>query len=93
MTRSPLTDAQPDYADKVGANEWHPIGDLKAVLEVIKSIGPVPSKGWHWSLSRSWRCKYIHLQIDMRDGGFTLSDRDGFRISPDELRYQKAVDA
>lgn len=85
-------DADPTYEAKVRANEWHDVKDLQEVLKVIASIGQFPPDGWHWTQSRGWRCKYIGLQIDMRDGGFTLTDREGRRISLDELRYQRPKD-
>ncbi len=81
-------DANPTYGEKVKANEWHEASDLQQILSVIRDIGELPSKGWHWTMSRSWRCKYIDLRIDMRDGGFILKDRNGTRISLDELRNQ-----
>lgn len=43
-------------------------------------------EGWQW-INNS-RCKYISLRIDMRDGGFIIVDRDGTRISFDQLKYQ-----
>lgn len=42
--------------------------------------------GWQWI--KNSRCKYIELRIDMRDGGFIIKDRDGKRISFDQLKYQ-----
>lgn len=87
-----MEDADQNYADRIYNNEWHDRKDLNEVLKVIASIGLVPSKGWHWTRSRSWRCKYIDLRIDMRDGGFILMDQAMRRISLDELRYQSRRD-
>lgn len=42
--------------------------------------------GWHWPMNT--RCKYISLRIDMRDGAFVLLDRDGKRITLEQLRWQ-----
>lgn len=34
--------------------------------------------------------KYVSIKIDMRDGGFILMDRDGKRISLEEIKSQEA---
>lgn len=63
--------------DKV---EWDCVDDVLAVLELAR-------KGeWEWFGNS--KCKYIELRIDMRDGYCILRDREGNRISPDELRRQ-----
>jgi hypothetical protein len=41
-----------------------------------------------WSWVKNWNKEYISLRIDMRDGAFVLQDRDGNRITLDELKHQ-----
>jgi len=41
---------------------------------------------WRWS--RNTKCKYVTIRIDMRDGMCLLMDRDGERISLEELAFQ-----
>lgn len=45
-------------------------------------------KGRGWSWSSNSECKYISIRIDMRDGAFILLNRDGQRISFEQLQYQ-----
>lgn len=42
-----------------------------------------------WMWIKNMRCKYISLRIDMRDGTFIILDRDGNRISFDDLKRQR----
>lgn len=73
-------------------NEWH---DRSEMNEVIKTLGQLSNpnndifKDWNWSRSEGMRCKYITIQIDMRDGGFILKDRDGKSISLEQIRRQE----
>lgn len=85
-----MIDADPNFAEKLKTNTWEK--NFDEVVEVIKKLSACQDKGdfktWSWTKSRDWRCKYISLHIDMRDGGFTIRDKDGYRISLEELKFQ-----
>ena len=38
--------------------------------------------------SVDWNCKYIEIRFDMRDGGFTLRNKEGERINLEQLKWQ-----
>lgn len=61
-------------------NIWDHIDDFKKVHNMrIK-------KEWTWV--RNWDCKYIELRIDMRSGHCIIKNKNGDRISPEQLEYQ-----
>ena len=59
-------------------NTWD---DIEPVLAAIKS------KRWSWY--RNPRCKYIDIRIDMRDKKCIVKDRNGVRINPKDVAFQK----
>lgn len=59
---------------------WDNIDDFLRVMNEVKA------GNWHWA--RNMKCKYVDLRVDMRDGGCIIKDRDGNRISPQQLAYQ-----
>lgn len=61
---------------------WVPI---EKVLEVVVKA---KEKTWHWHESRGFRCKYIDIRIDMREGHCMIRDRNGNHITLEELQYQ-----
>ena len=67
-------------AQKSAANVWDHIDDALAVIELARA--------GKWSPYENFRCKYIELRIDMRDGGCIIKDQEGNRIDPAELRKQ-----
>lgn len=69
-----------DTAEKIKTNTWDNIDDFLAVLDRAR-------KG-EWKWTANVRCKYVNLHIDMRDGGCIIEDRDGVRISPEDLAKQ-----
>jgi len=85
-----------EFEAKVNANIWET--NFDEVIAFIKSAAiedPYEEDGMtlkpgaiDWSWIKNSLCKYIKLSIDMRDGGFILMDRDGNRISLDQLKYQ-----
>ena len=69
---------------------WEPRGNLQKVIDVINESATAldnNNEAWRWMFNT--RCKYIELRIDMRDGAFILKDREGTRISLEELKAQK----
>lgn len=82
------------------ANQWHPREDLQKTLDALLPLC-TPDKekpwksisGWRWSANPDWRAKYVDIRIDMRDGGFILMDRNGKRISLDQIQAQDRDDA
>ena len=68
-------------ASKFYHNSWDKLKEVgEAVVEVLKD------KEWSWI--RNWGCKYISMRIDMRSGHCVLVNKDGERISIDQLKYQ-----
>lgn len=61
-------------------NEWDHLRDFGKVWELQRE------GKWHWYANP--QCKYVELRIDMRDGGCIIKDRDGNRISPEQLSFQ-----
>ena len=66
--------------DKQRFNVWDKLATVTDV--VAKSL----SGEWLWW--RNSRCKYINVRIDMRSGNCIITDNDGKRIGPAELRHQ-----
>lgn len=66
--------------EKIKTNTWDHIKDVLPVIEDMRR------KKWSWAMNS--RCKYIELRIDTRDGGCIIMDRDGERISLDQLKRQ-----
>lgn len=75
----------PEFAAKIEKNEWESSGTFDSLINTIKELLSASNK---WSWLGNNRCKYIEIRIDMRDGGFVLLDRDGSRISFDQLKWQ-----
>lgn len=72
-----------EFEEMVKANEWHT--DLNETIDTTKSL----LSSWpDWSWYKNQRCKYIDIRIDMRNGGHTIRDRNGERISLDQLKWQ-----
>ena len=65
---------------KKEANIWDNIEDFLKVLKMMRE------KKWSWINNSP--CKYVNLRVDMRDGGCIIMNREGERISPQELEYQ-----
>lgn len=63
---------------------------LQEVVDFIKeaSSPEQPRKKGEWCWTRNSRCKYVELVVDMRDGEFTILDRDRKKISFEDLKYQ-----
>lgn len=74
----------PEFLAKVERNEWEE-GNFQEVVDVIKAQSSHEAK---WSWARNWNCKYVNLRIDMRDGGFIITNDKGQRISLEHLKYQ-----
>lgn len=58
---------------------------------LIKPIGepePEDAEENRWSWAYNHNCKYINIRIDMRDGGFTLSNDTDGRINLERLKWQ-----
>lgn len=51
--------------------------------DVVSIVRAAVAKKWQWT--KNFRCKYITVRIDMRDGGCIIMDRDGERITPNQL--------
>jgi len=63
---------------------------LQEVVDFIKqaSSPEQPRKKGEWCWTKNTPCKYVEIVIDMRDGGFTILDRDRNIMSFEALKYQ-----
>jgi hypothetical protein len=59
--------------------EWIP---FRSVAATILNLGD-----WEWF--RNSQCKYIKVWIDMRDGRCVIFDRDGNRLTLEDLKRQE----
>ena len=88
----------PEFEAKVARNSWH---DREEFIEFVKTIQQLSQEDiWeadgntlkpgclNWSWARNWNCKYVNLRIDMRDGGFVMTNSEGERINLEQLRWQ-----
>ena len=66
--------------EKTAMNRWDQIEDF------LETYHKMLARKWSWASKMD--CKYIELRIDMRDGGCIIADRNGKRISPDQLAWQ-----
>lgn len=79
-------------------NRWHDRSELDGVVETVKMLSheePYEADGntlkpgcTGWSWARNWDCKYVNIRIDMRDGGFILTNDKGERINLEQLKWQ-----
>ena len=69
-----------DLQEKIGTNTWDNIDDVIKVLNLMKE--------GKWSWMNNSQCKYLHLRLDMRDGGCLIKNRYDMRIDPSDLEYQ-----
>lgn len=74
----------PEEMSKI--NLWHT--NLKELFDSILARSTKKVK-WSWTKSRGWKCKYIDIRIDMRDGGYILRNDAGKRIDISELEFQE----
>jgi hypothetical protein len=75
--------------EKIVHNIWEK--NLDEVVEFIKWASKKGEHNWSWTASKNWDCKYVELRFDMRDGAFVIRDRNGKRITFDELKYQSRL--
>ena len=57
-----------------------------AFEDLIAWLSTVHHFSWTWTANT--RCKYVDIRIDTRRGAFAILDRDGNKITLDELRHQ-----
>lgn len=76
----------PEFEKQVNCNRWHDREEFNEVIETIKKLSVEDDYSWSWA--KNWDCKYVDIRIDMRDGGFVLTDREGKRINLEQLKWQ-----
>lgn len=76
--------AREDFEHMVESSVWQK--NISEVIALIQELSAKYNPKWNWL--NSPECKYISLKIDMRDGGFIIMDREGNRISVEQLSYQ-----
>lgn len=71
-------------ANKFYHNSWDKLQDVGQA--VADTVNLAVKQEWSWI--RNWNCKYVSIRIDMRSGHCVLVDKDGSRISIEQLKYQ-----
>lgn len=69
-------------------NQWHT--NFVELAEAVRKCAIDKEVKWSWA--RNWDCKYINIWLDMRDGGYILTDRTGKRIDVAGLLQQEVPD-
>lgn len=89
-----------EFKKMVDNNTWHSSNQLQPTLDALaQRFMPDPNNpwtskfGWSWAKNPGWRAKYVTIKIDMRDGGFVLLDKNGERISIEQIQAQRTSDA
>lgn len=77
---------------EIKVNEWEDRSNLYRVINFLYSHARRPTAkdivmDWWWL--KKPICKYVELRIDMRDGNFIIRNREGHRISWEDLRGNK----
>ena len=62
--------------------------NLKELFDIILKASKEDNYEWSWSRTNGFGCKYVDIRIDMRDGGYILKNREGERISAEDLWKQ-----
>lgn len=88
----------PEFDAMVKRNKWHDRSELDEVVRTIQSLShakPYEEDGntlkpgcSDWSWARNYKCKYINVRFDMRDGGFVITNDEGERINLEHLKWQ-----
>ena len=68
---------------------WDNKDTLREVSAFIDELAAKENHSWSWV--KNWDCKYIDIRVDMRDGHFTMRNKEGVRITLDELKYQREL--
>ena len=74
--------------EMIEANVWHDKAELLEFVTVINELSGNTRQLDKWNWLSNPACKYVSIRVDMRDGGFVLLDRDGNRITLDQLKGQ-----
>lgn len=62
--------------------------NTKELFDIILAASKDEDFTWSWARTSGFKCKYINIRIDMRDGGFILTNRADERITAQELWEQ-----
>ncbi len=90
-----MSNPTPEFEAQVHANIWET--NLQEVIDFIKEAsgertytpgGDRIGGKLYWSWVKNPCCKYVGIRIDLRNGAFVILDRDGQRISLEQLKYQ-----
>lgn len=94
----------PEFTEMVNRNQWHDKSELDGFIKTIKQLATRVTDRYEddnntlkpgmtdWSWARNWNCKYINLRIDMRDGGFILTNDKQQRINLEQLLWQYKIE-
>lgn len=74
--------------DDINENLWEDPTDLQEVVDFIRSLTSDPKYSFWTTDKVSSTCKYLSLRFDMRDGAFVILNREGKRITFDQLKGQ-----
>ena len=70
--------------EKGAMNLWDQFEEFLAVYNKMLN------EDWIWY--KNMDCKYVDIRIDMRDGGCIIRNREGKRISPEQLAWQYSAE-
>lgn len=74
------------FNQMVEMNMWHKREELDEVIETIKRLSTEDNDEWSWAYN--FDCKYVDIRFDMRDGAFTLRNKNGDRMCLEQLKWQ-----
>lgn len=75
-----------EFKSKYENNIWHDRDQLQKFVDTILRLSVEDNDEWGWAYNS--QCKYMNLKIDMRDGGFIMTNGDGQRIDLPQLEWQ-----
>ena len=70
----------------VRGHDTTPFNEWWGLFRLLRWLNRARSGRWLWAYNQ--RCKYINVRIDTRSGHCVIHDRDGNRITPEQLEYQ-----
>lgn len=99
MSKANTQPKQLTTEEMIVENVWHDRAEIDTFVAKIKELsvdrwgdGVQSDDTNAWSWAYNWKCKYVNLRFDMRDGGFILTNDDGERISLKQLEYQRGAE-
>lgn len=77
-----------DTIKELAVDHWAARDKDAPIIIPIGDKDPDADKPQRWSWAYNPGCKYVNLRIDMRDGGFVMTNQNGERINLEQLKWQ-----